>query len=152
MDKYINFKIVEAEPMYRLEAFKKGYHRIAEGDDIKNYHNDYGYHILYEGGYNSWCPAKEFEERNKPLNPLRETGVLMNSNDYKERFVAEYRQLQIRYNALSNMCQKWDNEGIEGLGFTPSCPREIYNYQLLAMKQYIDILRIRSKIEQINLD
>ena len=152
MDKYICTKIVEAEPMYRYEAFEKGYHRIAKGDDIKNQPNDYGYHILYENGYHSWCPAKEFREHNEPLNPFNETGVLMNSNDYMERFIAEYRQLQIRYNALSNMCQKWDNEGVEGLGFTPSCPREMYNDQLLAMKQYIDILLIRSEIEQINLD
>ena len=151
MDKYISFKIVEAEPMYRLEAFKKGYHRIAEGDDIKNQPNDYGYHILYESGYHSWCPAKEFEERNKPLNPLRETGVLMNSNDYKERFVAECRQLQIRYNKLSKHLDNITN-CIEDKEFNVTVPIEIYYDQLSYMLGYIKTLEKRAKFENINLD
>ena len=151
MDKYISFKIVEAEPMYRLEAFKKGYHRIAEGDDIKNQPNDYGYHILYENGYNSWCPAKEFEERNKPLNPLRETGVLMNSNDYKERFVAEYRQLQFRYNKLSKHLDNITN-CIEEKEFSITATIEIYYDQLSYMLGYIKTLEKRAKFENINLD
>ena len=151
MDRYISFKIVEAEPMYRLEAFKKGYHRIAEGDDIKNQPNDYGYHILYENSYNSWCPAKEFEERNKPLNPLRETGVLMNSNDYKERFVAEYRQLQFRYNKLSKHLDNITN-CIEDKEFSVIAPIEIYYDQLSYMLGYIKTLEKRAKFENINLD
>ena len=151
MDKYISFKIVEAEPMYRLEAFKKGYHRIAEGDDIKNQPNDYGYHILYESGYHSWCPAKEFEERNKPLNPLRETGVLMNSNDYKERFVAEYRQLQIRYNKLSKHLDNITN-CIEDKEFSVTAPIEVYYDQLNYMLGYIKTLEKRAKFENINLN
>ena len=151
MDKYISFKIVEAEPMYRLEAFKKGYHRIAEGDNIKNQPNDYGYHVLYESGYHSWCPAKEFEERNKPLNPLRETGVLMNSNDYKERFVAEYRQLQFRYNKLSKHLDNITN-CIEDKEFSVTVPIEIYYDQLSYMLGYIKTLEKRAKFENINLD
>mgnify|MGYP006988862676 CR=1 FL=1 len=149
MEKFINFKIVEAEPMYRREAYEKGYHRIANGDDIHNQPNDYGYHIVYETGYHSWCPAKEFEQRNKPTNPLRETAILMNSDDYKERFVAEYKQLAIRYKALANMCIKWDNSQLE---FKPDCPREMYDDQLLVMKQYLNILEERAKIENININ
>ena len=151
MDKYISFKIVEAEPMYRLEAFKKGYHRIAKGNDIKNQPNDYGYHILYESGYHSWCPAKEFEERNKPLNPLRETGVLMNSNDYKERFVAEYRQLQIRYNKLSKHLDNITN-CIKDKEFSVIAPIEVYYDQLNYMLGYIKTLEKRAKFENIKLN
>lgn len=151
MYKYISFKIVEAEPMYRLEAFKKGYHRIAKSDNIENQPNDYGYHILYENGYHSWCPVKEFEERNKPLNPLRETGVLMNSNDYKERFVAEYRQLQIRYNKLSKHLDNITN-CIEDKEFNVIAPIEIYYDQLSYMLGYIKTLEKRAKFENINLD
>jgi len=149
MDKYLNVKVIEAEPMYRHEAYKKGYHRLAEGDNIHNQPNDYGYHICYETGYNSWCPAKEFENRNKPLNSLRETAIQMNSNSYEERFIAEYKQLSIRYKTLVNMVIKWDNAQ---LNFIPTCPREIYDDQLLAMKQYLDILEKRAKIENINLN
>ena len=43
---------------------------------------------------------------------------------------------------------KWD----EGkLDFTPTCPRELYNMQLRAMKEYLDILVIRAKFEDIQL-
>lgn len=152
MEQYISFKVIEAEPMYRYEAYEKGYHRLAAKDNIKDQPNDYGYHIIYETGYESWCPAKEFEQRNKPLNPLRETAIMMNSDYYKERFIAEYNQLRIRHAALSNMVEKWDNEGVEALGFVPSCPRELYDDQLLYMSQYMTVLEDRAKIENINLD
>lgn len=152
MEKYISFKVVEAEPMYRYEAYKQGYHRIAVGDDIKNQPNDYGYHIVYDNNYHSWCPAKEFEQRNKPLNPLRETAVMMNSDDYKERFIAEYNQLRIRHAALSNMVDKWDNEGVNALGFVPSCSRECYDDQLYYMSEYMTVLEHRAKFENINLN
>lgn len=39
---------------------------------------------------------------------LRDTVELMNSADYKERFIAEYQQLVIRYKGLRNMLDKWD--------------------------------------------
>ena len=149
MDKYIGVRIVDAEQMTRREAYKKGYYRLAEGDDIHNYEDDNGYHIHYETGYDSWCPAKEFEDRNKLLNSFRETAIGMCSNDYKERFIAEYKQLAFRYKSLVNMCIKWDNSELD---FTPTCPRDIYDDQLLAMKQYLNILEKRAKIENINLN
>ena len=37
---------------------------------------------------------------------LKDTIDLMNSNDYKERFIAEYLQVKIRYNKLLNMLMK----------------------------------------------
>lgn len=149
MDKYIGVRIVDAEQMTRYEAYKKGYYRLAENDDIHNYENDNGYHIHYETGYDSWCPAKEFEERNKPINPLRETAIQMNSNSYKDRFVAEYKQVKIRFDALSKMCHKWDQQHLE---FDPTCPREMYDNQLLYMRKYMIVLEARADLEGIKLD
>lgn len=79
---------------------------------------------------------------------LKKSSELMLSSDYKERFLAEYMQLKNRYEGLCNMIIKWDNGQ---LNFTPTCPRETYNLQLRAMKDYLDILVIRAKIEGIEL-
>ena len=42
------------------------------------------------------------------MKTLKETVEMMNSADYKERFIAEYEQLVIRYTSLKNMLEKWD--------------------------------------------
>lgn len=149
MDKYISVISIDAEQMTRREAYKNGYYKLTGTDDIHNYPDDNGYAVRYETGYKSWYIAKEFEAKYKPLNPLRETAIQMNSNDYKERFIAEYKQLALRYKSLANMCIKWDNSQLD---FIPTCPREIYDDQLLAMKQYLNILEKRAKIENINLN
>lgn len=151
MNKYIGIKVVDAEQMTRHEAFEKGYYRLANGETIENQVNDNGYHVKYEDGYDSWCPAEVFEKNNKPISTLRETAIKMNSNDYKDRFIAEYVQLSTRFDALTSMCKKWDEQGVEGLGFTPTCPREIYVRQLKAMHEYLTILEERAELENINL-
>lgn len=84
----------------------------------------------------------------KPEN-LSETTELMVSADYKERFQAEYMQLLIRYNGLKRMLDNWD---VGKLNFTPTCPRGIYNYQVKAMKDYLDVLEVRADIENVNLN
>ena len=83
------------------------------------------------------------------MKDLNETASLMHSANYKERFQAEYFQLKIRYEKLQGMVQKWDKGE---LNFVPTCPREIYNFQLKSMKEYLDILVIRAKIEGVELD
>ena len=80
---------------------------------------------------------------------LEQSAKLMLSEDYKERFIAEYMQIKNRYEGLSNMIIKWENNQ---LPFVPTCPKETYNFQLRAMKDYMDILVVRAKIENINLD
>lgn len=85
------------------------------------------------------------EQKNKEL---ARTAELMCSADYKDRFVAEYIQVKNRYNGLCNMIDNWDKGS---LNFIPTCPRATYNFQLRAMKDYIDILEIRAKIEGIEL-
>ena len=72
----------------------------------------------------------------------------MCSSSYKDRFKAEYYQLNIRYNKLKDMCEKWDNGKLD---FTPTCNRSIYNIQLRAMEDYLVILEERAKIEGIEL-
>lgn len=78
---------------------------------------------------------------------LKDTINMMTSEDYKERFKAEYYQLKVRINGLENMLKSWD-EGT--LNFKPTCPRKLYDDQLKAMYDYINILITRSKMEGID--
>lgn len=79
---------------------------------------------------------------------LLDTVQLMLSNNYKERFKAEYWQLNIRYEKLKTMCEKWDNGELD---FEPTCNREIYNEQIWNMYGYMKILEHRAEIEGIEL-
>lgn len=80
---------------------------------------------------------------------LAATATLMTSENYKDRFKAEYIQLKNRYEGLKRMTDNWDNGT---LSFIPTCPRATYNFQLRAMKDYLDILEVRAKIEEISLE
>ena len=79
---------------------------------------------------------------------LKDTVALMNSADYKERFMAEYAQLQIRRCKLFDMLYKWDN-GI--LNFVPTCPRGLYTVQLSVMDSGLALLEERARLEGVNL-
>lgn len=78
---------------------------------------------------------------------LKDTVNMMTSEDYKERFKAEYYQLKIRIDRLEKMLKSWD-EGT--LNFTPTCPRKLYDNQLKAMNEYIDTLIFRAHMEGID--
>ena len=80
---------------------------------------------------------------------LRDTVEMMNSEDYKERFKAEYQQNVIRYQKLAAMLEKWDNGE---LNFEPTCPRSTYNMQIKTMTDYIAVLEARAVMEGIVLD
>ena len=80
---------------------------------------------------------------------LKDTIELMNSENYKERFKAEYLQTKIRYEKLDKMLIQHE---AGTLNFTPSCPVETLDNQRYCMKQYLDILRIRAEIERIELN
>lgn len=82
------------------------------------------------------------------MNDLRETVELMESEDYKDRFKAEYYQLKIRYEKLIIMLDKWDNGELD---FKPTCPREIYDKQIEGMEKYLDVLTDRAELEGIEL-
>lgn len=79
---------------------------------------------------------------------LNETVELMNSENYKERFRAEYQQLKIRSEGLYNMLVKY-KEGT--LGFEPSCSYDLLNGQLKSMDLYASYLEDRAIIENIEL-
>ena len=68
--------------------------------------------------------------------------------DYKERFIAEYDQLVIRYKGLKNMLYKWDRDELD---FKPTCPRSTYNLQIKAMEDYIAVLEVRAVMEGVEL-
>lgn len=79
---------------------------------------------------------------------LKDTIEMMVSEDYKERFKAEYYQLTNRYEGLRKMLDKWDNGSLE---FTPTCPRSTYNMQITAMTNYLAVLEARAVMEGIDL-
>lgn len=81
----------------------------------------------------------------RPID-LKDTAELMLSTDYKDRFVAEYRQLSIRCEKLKAMLEKWDKGE---LNFTPACPRSLYDLQVRAMEEYMTALQARAAIENI---
>ena len=79
---------------------------------------------------------------------LKDTIELMTSEDYKERFKAEYLQLKIRVEGLRKMLIKWDAGKLD---FTPPCPRETYLTQKRYMEEYLNQLEVRAEIEDIEL-
>lgn len=85
----------------------------------------------------------------KDIKTLQDTIELMNSSEYKDRFRAEYKQLDIRIEALDNMLKKYKTNT---LPFTPTCSYELLFTQLIFMKNYRDVLRGRALIEEIDLE
>lgn len=79
---------------------------------------------------------------------LNETINMMNSEDFAERFKAEYYQLKIRMEGLSGMLQKYK---AGTLPFKPNCSYDILNGQLKAMDMYASYLEERAAIENIEL-
>ena len=73
---------------------------------------------------------------------------LMKSEDYKDRFRAEYYQLEDRIDKLANMLEKYKAGTLD---FTPSCSYELLNSQLKAMNEYLLYLTIRAEIEGIEI-
>ena len=80
---------------------------------------------------------------------LRNTVDLMLSEDYKDRFKAEYRQALIRHHKLKDMLKKYD-EGT--LPFTPDCPIELLRAQKEILAAYVHTLRERARIEGVDID
>ena len=79
---------------------------------------------------------------------LKDTIVLMNSSEYKDRFKAEYFQLKNRIDGLTVMLQKYK---AGTLPFIPTCPYELLNTQLSCMSMYALNLETRAHLEEIDL-
>ncbi len=80
---------------------------------------------------------------------LTATAELMSSPNYKNRFIAEYRQTKIRYEKLHAMLVKADAGKLD---FTPSCPLDLLRKQAQKMGEYLYCLEVRAVIEDINLN
>ena len=79
-----------------------------------------------------------------------ESAKAMFSDDYKERFIAEYVQVTTRADRLLEMVVRY-RAGADKLGFKPACPYEVLAVQLEYMNEYIKTLEKRAEIEGIDL-
>lgn len=98
------------------------------------------------------------------MKDLKDTVELMQSKDYKERFIAEYWQLKIRYEKLKNFCNKIEASEVKNeyrprmvgelLPGEPNhdCPYDMLRNQQSCMGELLHILEIRAVIENINLE
>ena len=87
MKKYIGTKQIEAEPMTMGEAYEKN---LLQAGRVPNESEKTkaGYHVKYEGGYESWSPAEPFEKAYKVADtPL-------------DRMVIEYDELKEKIDKL----------------------------------------------------
>ena len=78
----------------------------------------------------------------------KDTIELMQSPDYKKRFMAEYFQAVIRLKKLYAMLKKWEAGTLE---FTPTSSKEALYGQYALMTGYIRILLDRATEEGIEL-
>ena len=88
---------------------------------------------------------------------LKDTAKMMNSPDYKERFIAEYQQTKIRYERLKAFNNKIEaakrTEWTKNSKEMPKhdCPCELLREQQSIMGEYLHVLEVRAVIEGIEL-
>ena len=80
---------------------------------------------------------------------LIDTVEMMFSEDYKERFKADYWQTKTRYNKLHKMIIRYE---AGTLNFTRSCPLEVLKEQRRHMGEYLHSLEVRAEIDSIDLE
>ena len=79
---------------------------------------------------------------------LKDTVALMNSDDYKDRFKAEYWQLRHRLDKLNDMLKRYDKSELD---FVPNTPILWLKRQAHAMQEYLDALSVRCDYENIEV-
>ena len=79
---------------------------------------------------------------------LETTIPMMTSEDYRERFRAEFYQLHARYEALCEMLYKWD---CGELNFEPKSDYFLLREQKRVMQEYLSILVDRAEVEDIDI-
>ena len=79
---------------------------------------------------------------------LKDTVQMMCSEDYKERFKAEYHQLKIRCEKLADLMYRYAQNKLD---FELSCPADLLTAQLGTMNAYLLFLKQRAAIEGIEL-
>lgn len=80
---------------------------------------------------------------------LAETIELMQSEDFKERFKAEYWQTKIRHRKLSEMLEKYKAGTLD---FEPKCSYTLLVWQRNGMELYLFVLEERARFEGIDLN
>lgn len=84
----------------------------------------------------------------KEITNLNETIEMMNSTDFKERFRAEYYQLEIRTTGLKKMMTQYKNGELK---FEPKSSYEMFYNQYISMVDYLKALKDRAEVEGIEL-
>ena len=84
------------------------------------------------------------------ITQLNQTVDLMNSESYKERFIAEYAQIAIRTLRLERVLKSIEDKTCPKC-FEPTCDIEILKTQYKAMNAYRATLIFRASIEEIEL-
>ena len=79
---------------------------------------------------------------------LDKTVDMMLSDDYRERFKAEYHQLINRKNKLQKMIRAYNKDELD---FEPKCSIDLLTWQLKTMQEYEYILKCRAEIEGVKL-
>jgi len=79
---------------------------------------------------------------------LKDTVELMCSEDYVERFAAEYIQLAIRTEKLYDLVTKYEADQLD---FEPECKLALLKKQLKAMQNYLYAMDVRANVENIYL-
>ena len=83
---------------------------------------------------------------------MEQTGELMLSEDYKERFKAEYWQTKIRYERLKKYNTRIEAADLMHRSGPPhDCPSFLLNEQQEIMGRYLHLLEVRAEIEGIEL-
>lgn len=93
---------------------------------------------------------------------LKDTVDLMCSENYKERFKAEYYQLKIRYEKLKNLNNRIEayeqdmyNSNVEFIKKAKKpevrCPNELLLKQQEIMRELLHVLEVRAVLENIDL-
>ena len=95
---------------------------------------------------------KTHKQEGKFMSSYADTVDLMLSDDYKERFIAEYMQTKIRYEKLKAFCNKIEASQRYGVDdIDHDCPLVLLREQQRTMGKYLHILEIRALIEGIEL-
>lgn len=89
---------------------------------------------------------------------LKDTVTFMNSDNYKDRFQAEYLQTKIRYEKLKafntkiEAARRTEYTATEITMPAHDCPEGLLQEQQTIMGHYLHILELRAVIEGISLD
>ena len=125
MKKYIGTKQIEAEPMTMGEAYEKN---LLQAGRVPNESEKTkaGYHVKYEGGYESWSPVETFEKAYKVADtPLDR--MTIEENELADRMEKLYAFIRgDKYKELDN------------------ATRAMLAAQYSSMSEYLNVLRSRS--------